>query len=112
MAKAAKKTLLELDPSAPATSYLAAAFYSFERGDSVRTRELAQQVLAGHAAPSDTEAAKLLATKLGLSKNLPEDVAADLIARTRSPAKSFGFAGLAAAIFVLLLTLALKRYGA
>ncbi len=112
MAKAAKKSVIEIDPGTPATSHLAAAFHAFQHGDSVATRRHAQAVLDGRGTNADGEAAKQLATTLALAKNLPEDVAADLISRTQVPPKSFAFAGLAAAIFVLLLTLALTRYGA
>lgn len=112
MAKAVKTAPIEVQPGKPATSYLAAAFHYFQLGDAVRTRKFAQQVLAGKATASDAEAAKSLASTFAMSRNLPEDVAAELIERTKVPLKSFAFTGLAAAVFILLLTLAVTRYGA
>ena len=111
MAKAAKSAIIDIQPGKPATSYLAAAFHSFQLGDSVRTRRLAQRVLQGQGTPDEAEAAKVLATTFAMAKNQPQDVAAELILRTQVPIKSFAFAALSAGIFVLLLTLALTRYG-
>ncbi len=112
MAKAAKTAPIEVQPGKPATSYLAAAFHYFQLGDAVRTRKFAQHVLAGQTTAADTDAAKSLAVTFALTKNLPEDVAAELIERTKVPLKSFAFTGLASAVFLLLLTLAVTRYGA
>ena len=116
MAKAAKKATIDIEAGKPANSYLAAAYHSFEHGDEVRTRAFAQQVLDGHATPADPEAAKylsaLLSTPAHPVKDLPEDVAAELISRTKVPLKPFAFTLLASGVFVLLLTLTLTRYGA
>ncbi len=116
MAKAAKKATIDIEAGKPANSYLAAAYHCFDAGDKVRTRQFAQQVLDGHATPADPEAAKYLSAMLSTAghpvKELPEDVAAELISRTKVPLKPFAFTLLASGIFVLLVTLALTRYGA
>lgn len=111
MAKAAKSSIIDIQPGKPATSYLAAAFHSFQLGDAVRTRQFAERVLRGQGTSDDVEAAKVLASTFAMLKSRPEDVAAELILRTRVPLKSFGFSALTAVIFVVLLTLAVTRYG-
>lgn len=110
MAKAAKSPHTEVVPGKPAASYLAAAFHALQAGDVVHARRFAQQVLAGRGTVGEAEAARHLATTFSTTQNLPEDVAAEIIRRTKVPAKAFLFAALTAAIFLLLLTLAVTRY--
>ncbi len=113
---AADDALLLVLPGTPALSYLAAAFHAFQNGDEVSTRAFAEAVLKGASTPHEAATAKTLAAVLSTPahpvKDLPEDVAAELVKRTRVPGKAFGFAILCAAVFILLLTLALTRYGA
>ncbi len=117
MAKAAKKAADSSpgdDVGKPASSYLAAAYYYFERGDEARTRKFATHVVNGQATAADGEAAKHLAKKLSTADRAvgedPKAVAAELILRTEVPAKPYLFGAVAAGIFVLLLTIAITRY--
>ena len=112
MAKAAKSSVIDIQPGKPATSYLAAAYHSFQQGDAVRTRQHARRVLQGKGTPHEGKAARVLAPIFGMLMTSPEQVAAQLIQRTQVPLKSFGFAALSAVIFIVLLTLAVTRYGA
>lgn len=113
---AADEALLVVVPGKPAPSYLAAAFRAFQNGDEVSTRRFAQAVLKGASTPNEAATAKTLAVMLSTSarpvKDLPEDVAAELVLRTRVPVAPFGFALLCVTLFILLLTLAVTRYGA
>lgn len=95
-------------------SVLAEAFEALQRGDAAQGRSLARLVLAGKKGPDEQRAADLLALDLSLDdariEATPEAVARELLDRSQTPGKAYAFALIAAAIFLLLLTLATTRY--
>ncbi|MBL9039251.1 MAG: hypothetical protein JNG84_12095 [Archangium sp.] len=114
MAKANKKT--DSTDGSSASGPLASAYAAFERGDMVQTRALAKQVLAGQGAADDVGTARrlsaVLSSEVAPVKELPEDVAAELVRRTEVPPNAYIFAAVVIAIFGGLLALAATRYGA
>lgn len=100
----------------PGKSVLMAAFDAFQRGDMVTTRRLANEVLAGKMGKDDeraaAELAKLFSVEGAPVKEAVEDVARELVLRTKVPPKPYAFAALSLGIFVLLVVLAATRYAA
>jgi len=111
MAKAAKKTKAE----SSGHSVLKVAYEAFERGDAVLARRLALEVLAGKVGTDDAAVAKELAAELSAPgapvDESPQAVAQDLLSRTKVLPKPYLFAGLVAAVYLLLVVLATLRYG-
>jgi hypothetical protein len=110
MSKPAKK------PKAEASSHsvLKVAYEAFERGDAVQARSLAHEVLAGKVGKDDPEVAKWLASELSTPEApvdaSPQAVAQDLLSRTKVLPRPYLFAGVVAAVYLLLVVLATLRY--
>ncbi len=79
-------------PPQPGSPETQAAWARKEAGDVAGARKEAERILAGNPSPPDRAEAE------------------ELLKRTSTPRGLYGFALLAAAIFVLLLVLALSRY--
>lgn len=97
-----------------AHSVLKVAWEAFDAGDVVQARALAADVLAGTVGPDDEAEAKRLATLLSTPER-PVDasvqaVAHEIVVRTKVPGRPYLLAGLAAAVYVLLVALAAVRY--
>lgn len=116
MAKAKKKNQEQAAAVAaePSKSVLVAAYQAFQRGDMVTARRLCRDVLAGKKGPDDERAAeelsKTLSSELTPVGGSVEDVAKDLLSRTKGPPRPYVFALLSTSIFVLLVVLAATRY--
>lgn len=95
-------------------SLLRAAYGAWQQGDVAEARRLATAVVEGKRGPDDDHEALDLAKELtgeGPAVNgTPADVAKELLARSTTPGKAYAFAAMSAAVFVLLVTLALTRY--
>ena len=95
-----------------ADSRLEMAFDAFQAGDEVQARKAAQAVLAGPQAADEDYARKVLSKELFSPERegaTAADAAKELIARTRPYPKAYVFAGLTAAVFLLMLFIA-SRY--
>ncbi|TQF17629.1 molecular chaperone DnaJ [Myxococcus llanfairpwllgwyngyllgogerychwyrndrobwllllantysiliogogogochensis] len=79
-------------PEQPGSPEVRAAWARKEAGDVAGARREAERLLAGSPTPEDRAEAE------------------ELLRRTATPKALFGFALLAAAVFVVLLLLALTRY--
>ncbi|NTX00467.1 molecular chaperone DnaJ [Myxococcus sp. CA051A] len=79
-------------PEQPGSPEVRAAWARKEAGDVAGARREAERLLAGSPTPEDRAEAE------------------ELLRRTSTPKALFGFALLAAAVFVVLLLLALTRY--
>lgn len=79
-------------PPEPGSAEVRAAWARREAGDVAGARRDAQRILAGNPSPEERAEAE------------------ELLRRTSAPRSLYGFALLAAAVFVLLLVLALSRY--
>jgi hypothetical protein len=110
MSKASKKNKAE----SSSHSVLKVAYDAFERGDAVLARSLALEVLAGKVGKDDPEVAKDLARELSAPgapvDESPQAVAQDLLSRTKVLPKPYLFAGVVAAVYLLLVVLATLRY--
>ncbi len=95
-------------------SVLKLAYQAFERGDVVKTRELAKAVLAGKVAPDDEQVARELSKTLSIAEAVvgetPAAVAQELISRTITPPRPYLFVAAAAGTFITLAVLAHLRY--
>lgn len=79
-------------PPGPGSAEIRAAWARKEAGDVAGARRDAERILAGDASPEDRAEAQ------------------ELLRRTSAPRGLYAFALLGAAVFVLLLVLALARY--
>lgn len=95
-------------------SYSGAAFDALMAGDAVTARRLANELGAGKAGPDEANGVKKVAKELSAEAvqvaETPQAVAQELLARTRPPPKAYLLGGVAAAVYLLLLTLATVRY--
>lgn len=98
----------------PSRSVLKLAYESFQRGDMVQARQLAQAVLDGKVGRDDEKAAVELAKTLSVEGHSimenPSAVAIELISRTKVPPRSYLLVAAVAATFLGLVILAVWRY--
>ncbi len=115
MAKSKTKTA-DPDEAQPLRSLLLRAWERFEAGDMVQARQLAEAVLGGTLGPDELEGATQLAHKMSGNETLPvaetvESVARALVERTKPVPKSYLFAALSVGVLLVLVVLAVTRYG-
>jgi len=116
MAKGGKKSKDAPKESASVAprSYSAAAYDALMAGDAVTARRLAHELSAGKAGPDEANGVRKVAKELGSEgapvAETPQGVALELIARTKAPPKAYLLAGVAALVYLVLLTLATTRY--
>ncbi|MCP3142849.1 molecular chaperone DnaJ [Pyxidicoccus xibeiensis] len=79
-------------PPGPGSDEIRAAWARKDAGDVAGARKAAERILAGNPSPEDRAEAH------------------ELLRRTSTPSRLYGFALLAAAVFIVLLVLALSRY--
>ena len=91
-----------------APSLLATAFEAYQKGDVVLARQASEQVLAGTPAEADQAAARTLGPKLvtGPEPLDAQAFARELLDRVKGPNKAYLFAGVTAAVYLLMLYLA------
>lgn len=90
-----------------ASTMLGTAFEAYEAGDVVLARQVSERLLAQPATDAETEAARTLGPKLtGRDERDPHAVARELIDRVKGPNKSYLFAAVTAAVYLLMLYLA------
>ncbi len=106
-----KQARAEAGEPVKADSRLEMAFDAYQAGDEVQARRAAQAVLAAPQAADEDYARKVLGKELFAPEReaTAVDAAKELIARTRPYPKAYVFAGLAAALFLLMLFIA-SRY--
>lgn len=90
-------------------SVLDLAFEAYERGDAVRARALANEVLAGKRGADDEAAAAELAVTLDAEPSI-EGVARNIASRTVVPPRPYVFVAAVVTAFIILVVIAVTRY--
>jgi hypothetical protein len=95
-------------------SVLRLSWESFQRGDMVQARQLANAVLQGRVGKDEEKAAVELAKTLSSEGNVvaetPNAVATEIVSRTIVPPRPYLFVAAVSAVFIALVILAAWRY--